>query len=164
VRIHILKKMSIPKVAVLATGLAAAVMVATINPAPVAQAFPTKAANCTGCHAAGGSTTAAPSTLTPAPGATYTVAITLAANAAGGNSGYAIVPVSPATDGVNGGNTSSALSYSATMTAPAANGSYTYKVFTNQGSTAAGQASSASYTITVSGGSTTRCPPRRALL
>jgi PKD repeat protein len=150
VRIHILKKMSIPKVAVLATGLAAAVMVATINPAPVAQAFPTKAANCTGCHAAGGSTTAAPSTLTPAPGATYTVAITLAANPAGGNSGWAIVPVAPAVEKANGGNVGADLSFTATMTAPTAAGTYTYNVYTNQGlMDPSGYASGSSYSITV---------------
>jgi mono/diheme cytochrome c family protein len=150
VKIISLKKMSVPKVAVLATGLAAALLAATVNPAPVAQAFPTKAANCAGCHAVGGSTTAAPSTLTPAAGASYTVAITLAANPAGGNSGYAIVPVAPAVEKTNGGNTSSALSYTATMTAPAAAGTYTYNVYTNQGLTdPAGQASGTSYTITV---------------
>ena len=75
-----------PKIAVLVTGLTAAVLAATISP-QVAQAFPTKNANCAGCHAVGGATTAAPSTLTPAPGATYTVAITLQANPAGGNCG-----------------------------------------------------------------------------
>jgi predicted CXXCH cytochrome family protein len=155
--INRLRTMSLPKMLVLATGLAAAVLAATMG-TQTALAQPTKAADCTGCHSAGGSTTAAPSTLTPAAGATYTVAITLAANASGGNSGYAIVAVAPATGAANGGNASAALSYSATMTAPASNGSYTYKVFTNQGSTGAGQASSASYTITVSGGSTTPLP------
>jgi PKD repeat protein len=141
--------MTIPKIAVLATGLVAAVVVATINPVP-AQAFPTKAANCSGCHAVGGSTTAVPSTLNPAAGATYTVAITLAANPAGGNSGYAIVPVAPAVEKTNGGNTSSALSYSATMTAPTAAGKYTYNVYTNQGLTDPdGYASGTTYSITV---------------
>ncbi|HEX7536012.1 MAG TPA: IPT/TIG domain-containing protein, partial [Dermatophilaceae bacterium] len=71
-------------------------------------------------------------------------------NPAGGNSGYAIVPVTAGTGTTNGGNSSAALSYSATMTAPAAAGTYIYNVFTNQGITDPdGQASSTSYTITV---------------
>jgi hypothetical protein len=143
---------------VLVTGLTAAVLVATINPTP-AQAFPTKNANCTGCHAAGGATTAAPSTLTPAAGAPYTVAITLQANPAGGNSGYAIVPVVAGTGSTNGGNASAALSYSATMTAPAAAGTYVYNVYTNQGLTDPdGFASGTKYTITVAAVVTTPPP------
>ncbi|MEP7194068.1 MAG: hypothetical protein ABI903_14525, partial [Actinomycetota bacterium] len=149
--------MSLPKIAVLATGLTAALLAATITP-QAAQAFPSKAQDCSNCHAAGGSTTAAPSTLTPAAGATYTVAITLAANPAGGNSGYAIVPVAPAVEKTNGGNSSAALSYTATMTAPAAAGTYTYNVYTNQGLTDPdGQASGTTYSITVAPVATT--PP-----
>ncbi|HEX7536380.1 MAG TPA: hypothetical protein VF391_05185 [Dermatophilaceae bacterium] len=147
-RIYNLKKASVPKVAVLATGLAAAVLASTISPL-AAQATP-RAKNCAGCHAAGGSTTATPSTANPVGGAAYTVAITLAANPAGGNSGYGIVPVAPATGSTFGGNTSAALSYTATMTAPAAAGTYTYTVYTNQGPTDPdGQASSSTYSITV---------------
>jgi hypothetical protein len=153
-----LKKASMPKVAVLATGLVGVVLVASMGP-PAAQAFPGQARDCTGCHAAGGSTTATPSTLTPAAGATYSVAITLAANPSGGNSGYAIVPVTSGTGTVNGGNASSALSYSATMTAPVAAGTYSYHVYTNQGLTDPdGQASSASYSITVPATPTTAPP------
>jgi len=78
------------------------------------------------------------------------VTIRMSANLAGGLSGYAIVPVTLGTGAANGGNTSSALSYSAAMTAPAAAGTYRYNVFTNQGLTSPeGHASSASYTITV---------------
>jgi hypothetical protein len=157
-KIYNLKKASIPKVAVLATGLVGAVLVASIGP-PAAQAFPSRARDCAGCHIAGGSTTATPSTLTPAAGAAYSVAITLAANPAGGLSGYAIVPVTAGTGAANGGNSSSALSYSAAMTAPAAAGTYTYNVFTNMGLTDPdGQASSASYSITVAAAPTT-VPP-----
>ena len=47
------RRMTIPKLAVLATGLAAAVLVATINPAPVAQAFPNKQQECLNCHGVG---------------------------------------------------------------------------------------------------------------
>jgi len=76
--------MTIPKLAVLATGLAAAVLVATINPAPVAQAFPSKQQECLNCHGVGapaGTVNAVPSTTTPAAGATYTVLVTEPANA-----------------------------------------------------------------------------------
>jgi len=157
-KIYSLKKASLPKVAVLATGLVGVVLVASIGP-PAAQAFPSRARDCAGCHVAGGSTTATPSTLTPAAGAVYSVAITMAANPAGGLSGYAIVPVTAGTGAANGGNTSSVLFYSATMTAPAAAGVYRYNVFTNQGLTdPEGQASSASYTITVPAAPTT-VPP-----
>ena len=148
-RIYCLKRTTIPKLAVLATGLTAAILVATINPMP-AQAFPSKAANCAGCHAVGGSTTAAASTLTPAAGSTYTVAITMAANPAGGNTGYAIVPVAPAVEKTNGGNTGSQLSFTATMVAPSAAGTYKYNVYTNQGVTdPSGYASGTSYSITI---------------
>jgi predicted CXXCH cytochrome family protein len=153
-----LKKMSVPTVAVLATGLAAAFLVATMSP-QVAHAYPTKAQNCATCHKASTSaaTTAKPSTTAPMAGASYTVAITLAANPTGGNSGYAIVPFAPDTQNTNGGNTGSLLSYTATMTAPAAAGMYTYTVYTNMGSQATGQTGSAVYSITVAAGSTT--PP-----
>jgi hypothetical protein len=152
-----IKKASMPKLAVLATGLTTAVLVGMLSP-QAAQAYPTKADDCTVCHTAGGSTTAAPSTLTPASGASYTVAITLAANPAGGNSGYAIVPVTAGTGTANAGNLAPDLSYSATMTAPAAAGTYVYNVYTNMGSQAAGSASSATYTITV-GSAPTTVPP-----
>ena len=148
-KIYSVKRTTIPKLAVLATGLTAAILVATINPMP-AQAFPSKAQDCANCHAVGGSTTAAPSTLTPAAGASYTVAITLAANPAGGNTGYAIVPVAPAVEKTNGGNNGSQLAFTATMVAPAAAGTYTYNVYTNEGVTApSGFASGTSYSITV---------------
>jgi titin len=157
-KIFSIKKVSMPKVAVLATGLVAAVMVATISPANIAQAHP-RASTCASCHGAGGSTTAVPSTTTPVGGATYTVAIAMAANAAGGDTGYGISPVAPATGSVFGGETgTNSLTYTATMTAPAAAGTYVYNVFTNQGSTAAGQGSSTTYTITV-GSAPTTVPP-----
>jgi large repetitive protein len=151
-RIYNLKRMSIPKLAVLATGLAAAVLVATINPSS-AQATP-RAANCAVCHAAAdGSTstvTATPSTMTPVAGATYTVAITLTANPKGGNTGYGIVPVTAGTGSTYGGNTGSQLAFTANMTAPAAAGTYNYTVYTNQGPTSAGLVGSKVYSITVS--------------
>jgi len=153
-----LKKISLPKIAVLATGLAAAILVATMSP-QVAHAFPSRAQDCATCHKGSTSTatTAAPSTTTPVAGASYTVAITLAANPTGGNSGYAIVPTTAGTGAANGGNAGALLSYTATMTAPATAGTYSYTVYTNQGSQATGQTGSATYSINVTGGSTT--PP-----
>jgi len=157
--IHRLKTLSLPKIVVLATGLAAAVLAVTMSP-QIAHAFPSKAQDCANCHTASKSTatTATPSTTTPAPGASYTVAITLAANPTGGNSGYAIIPVTAGTGTTNAGDTGSLTSYTATMTAPAASGAYSYTVYTNMGSQSTGQTGSAVYNITVTGGSSTQPP------
>jgi hypothetical protein len=140
---------SIPKVAVLAAGLTVAAMAATVHPTD-AQAFPSRNRDCSACHNAGGTTTARASTTTPAAGASYTVAVAMTANPRGGTSGYAIVPVTAGSGTTNGGGSSAALSYTATMKAPTTPGKYTYQVFTNQGGTgSAGHASGARYTITV---------------
>ena len=140
---------SAPRVAVLAAGLTVAAMAVAVHPTG-AQAFPSRNRDCSACHNAGGTTTAKASTSTPGAGATYTVAVALTANPRGGNSGYAIVPVTAGTGTTNGGDTSSALRYTATMKAPTTPGTYTYKVFTNQGSTgSAGHASGTQYSITV---------------
>ena len=153
-RIYSLKRMSIPKIAVLATGLAAAVLAATISPPP-AQALPSFGTTCatSSCHTAGGSVTATPSTTTPASGAAYTVAIVLT-NAASGNSGYniSLAGVSITTGGPAAGKT-----FSANMTAPAAAGTYTYTVAANTASPP-GAASSITYSITV-GSTPTTVPP-----
>jgi hypothetical protein len=136
-KIYSLKRMTLPKVAVLAAGLAAAVLVTTINPL-AAQATP-RAANCAGCHSSAtgavSTVTAVPSTATPAAGATYTVAITMSANPLGGNTGFGVVAVAPAPAPapIVRGGPSAALSYTATMVAPAAAGTYSYTVYTNQG-------------------------------
>lgn len=141
---------NISRLGALVAGLSVAAVAATaVNPS-IAGAFPSKAKDCSACHDAGGTTTATASTVTARPGATYTVAVAMTANPSGGNSGYAIVPVAPATGSTYAGNTSAALKYTATMTAPSTPGTYTYTVFTNQGSTGAdGHASSKQYTITV---------------
>gem|GEM_PF-1988716 len=151
-KIYNVNRKTIPKIAVLVTGLTAAILAVTVSP-QAAQAYP-KAASCTGCHAsASGATTtvtAAPSTATPAAGATYTVAITLTANPNGGNTGYGIVPVAPAVEKTFGGNTGTELAFTATMIAPAAVGTYSYTVWTNQGITdGTGQVGSKVYSITV---------------
>jgi hypothetical protein len=149
-KIYSLKRKTIPKIVVLTTGVAGALLVATINPM-AAQATP-RASSCAGCHnpATAGVTTAAPSTTAPKAGATYTVAITLVANPNGGNTGYGIVPVTAGTGSTFGGNTGSQLSFTATMTAPAAAGTYSYTVWTNQGPTdGSAQVGSKVYSITV---------------
>jgi hypothetical protein len=143
-----LKKMSIPKIAVLATGAAAALLAATISPAPIAQAYPTPPQSaCTGCHTSGGSVSATPSIATPAPGAPYTVTLAFTGGA-GGNTGYWI-----------SGNSENIIGSAATgstrtqaMSAPAAAGSYTYTVWMRDGT-----AATSTYTITVGAAPTT--PP-----
>jgi len=127
--------MTIPKVAVLATGLAAALLVATINPAP-AQASPDEASDCSSCHSAGGSLTATPNAATLAPGASFTVALAFTGGS-GSNTGYWI---SGNGANVNGSGTS------ATLTAPAAAGTYTYTAWFRQSVT-----DSATFSITVGG-------------
>jgi len=159
-RIASLKRKTIPKVAVLVMGLTAAVLVATINPAP-AQAYPSRVAECIQCHGTGtvaGTVTAVPSTTTPAAGATYTVLITPPANAATtGNSGFWIANstaagVTGTTTGVYGGDVSpKPATYTATMTAPAAAGTYYYKVWADNGTTSDGVVNFKVYSITVAG-------------
>jgi hypothetical protein len=141
-RIYNLRRMTIPKVAVLATGLAAAVMVVTINPPP-AQAYPTKTVACTQCHDAGGSVVATPSSATPAPGAPYTVALVFTGGL-GGSVGYWISG--------EGGNFNGS-STSASMTAPAAAGTYVYTVWMRDN-----VASSTTYSITPGAAPTTVAP------
>ena len=136
----------------LATGLTAAILVATINPAP-AQAEPFKGTTCIGCHTAGGSVTATPSIGTPTAGAAYTVAIVIT-NTASGNSGYNI-----SLGGVSFlVGTAAEKTFSAAMTAPAAAGPYTYNVGADTGAPP-GAASATTYTITVGATTTTTPPP-----
>jgi IPT/TIG domain len=150
-KIYSVKRKTIPKIAVLATGLAVAILAATIHPTP-AQAYSSNPplSSCAGCHSGGvitaGTTATAPTTPL-APGASYSVTVTPVANPAGGMSGYAIVPVAPATGSTNGTGTS--LSYTATMIAPASAGTFTYTVWTNQGPDGAGVVGTATYNITV---------------
>jgi len=157
-----LRRNAIPKIAVLVTGLTAAVLVATINPVP-AQAFPNKQQECLNCHGpgiVGGTVNAAPSTTTPAAGTVYTVLVTEPANAAepAGDTGYWIANstaagVTGTTTGVYAGaDGTGAATRTATMTAPAAAGTYYYKVWAVKGSTATtGVTNFKVYSITVAG-------------
>jgi hypothetical protein len=135
VKMFSLKKMSIPKAAVLATGLTAAVLVAMLGPS-AAQATPSKKANCTGCHTAGGSVKATPASATQAPNASYAVALAYTGGDGSAN-GFWISG--------NGVSISGSSATTATMTAPAAAGTYTYTVWVRSGVTA-----STTYSITVS--------------
>ena len=137
-RIYNLKKASIPKVVVLATGLVAALLVGTLGP-PAAQAFPTRARDCTQCHGSGavsGTVSAVPSTTTPTAGGAYTVLVTPPTGS--GDTGYWIANSTSAgttgTSVVSGGGTgTSAPTYTASMTAPASAGTYYYKVWAVKG-------------------------------
>ena len=117
-KIFSLKKMTIPKVAVLATGVTAALVMITVAPT-TAQAKPGYTQDCTGCHGSGLSLTATPSTATPLSGATYTVKFNAAVD------GYWI-----SGSGVSaaGGSASSV-----SVKAPAAAGAYTYNVYARNG-------------------------------
>jgi PKD repeat protein len=132
-RITSLKRKTIPKVAVLAAGLTAAVVAVTMTTAP-AQASPGYASACNSCHSAGGSVAATPSSATLAPGAAYTVALAFT----GGSS-----PVGYWVSG-NGASVTASNAGPVSMTAPAAAGSYTYTVWMRSGVVA-----STTYTITV---------------
>ncbi|MEP7036086.1 MAG: Ig-like domain repeat protein, partial [Actinomycetota bacterium] len=132
-KIYSLKKKTIPKIAVLATGLTAALLAVTISP-QAAQAHVGYTQSCDGCHSAGGSVKATPSSATLAPGASYTVAF--AYTGGGGASGFWISG--------NGVNVTGGSATSASMTAPATAGPYTYTVWVRSGVTA-----STTYTINV---------------
>src|SRR5665647_3629626 len=133
-RIFSLKPKMIPKIAVLATGLAIAMMAATIHPAPTAQASPSYASACDERHTAGGSVTAIPSSATPAPGAAYTVALAFTGGTS--PSGFWISG--------NGVSVTGSSATSASMSAPAVAGTYSYTVWVR-----AGVVNSTTYSITV---------------
>jgi|SRR5450631_50361 len=133
VKTFTLKKMSLPKIAVLATGAVAALLAVTLSP-QAASAHPALASACSSCHTAGGSVVGTPSAATVAPGASYTVALAFT----GGTSpvGYWISGNGASVTGSNAGPVS--------MTAPAAAGSYTYTVWMRSGVVA-----TSTYTIKV---------------
>ena len=138
-KIFSLKRMTIPKVAVLVTGITAALLVATVGAVP-AQAKPGYTQDCTGCHGSGFSFTATPSTATPASGATYTVKFSSSVD------GYWITG-----SGVSaaGGSASSV-----SVKAPAAAGAYTYNVYARNGN-----GGKTTYNITVGSVAPPTTPP-----
>lgn len=120
-----------------------------------AEGFPSRQAACTNCHPAapaGATVSATPSTAAPATGGTYTVTISLAGLTATGDTGYWISngTGTPATSVYGGAAGTEQTSYTQSMTAPSAPGTYTYTVWCNRGTQSAGQAASTTYSITVS--------------
>jgi cytochrome c len=122
--------------------LVAAAALLALAAARPAAATPDKETDCSACHGGGayrGTTTAAPSATYPAAGAAYTVAIGTPQNPLGSyNTGYWIADSTAAgatgtSTGVFDGALSTTHSYTAAMTAPAAEGVYYYKVFAEDG-------------------------------
>ena len=156
-----LKKMSLPKIAVLATGLTAALLVATMSP-QAAQAHPTKTTDCSDCHsaAASGPVTALPSLTALAAGAAYTVLVTPPVNPAGGDTGFRITDAANVIVATGGDTGTSAATYTASMTAPATTGTFVYTVWAVHGAAdATGMANFTTYSITVGSAATTTTPP-----
>jgi hypothetical protein len=175
--------MSIPKIAVLATGLTAAILVAMISP-QAAQATPGEQADCTGCHSGGEVATMTLSLLgtpTMAPSTDYAISIAMSTvNSNGGAVGWWIaesdsagitgqtatvcrtsstpVPAAPACYG----GPALSTSFFPRMTAPAEAGTYYYKVWMNQGPDDASSANNFkifSITVTAPPVTTTTEPP-----
>jgi PKD repeat protein len=153
----VLKSLAVPKIALVAATLASGMLFASVDAGP-AQATPSRARDCTGCHGSGLSSTvtARPSTTTPAAGASYTVVVTPPARSGGGQVGFWIANSTAAgatgtSTGVTGGP-SSAATFTASMTAPTAAGTYWYKVWSVRGpDDSSGVTNFALYSITVSG-------------
>jgi hypothetical protein len=132
--------------------LAAAAGAALAAPA---GATPSKSTACTSCHrgAASGTVTATPSNPTPAPGATYSVDVNIGLTATG-QTGYRFAQTdatgtSTTWMAITGGPASQTL-WTRSMTAPAAAGTYYYKVWTAKGpDNSSGMGMAATYSITV---------------
>ena len=134
---------------------ALAALVAVALSAGTANAVPNKQVDCSVCHGSGytGVVTAAPSAAYLAPGGSYTVSIGISQNTAG-IAGYWIANSTAAgatgtTTGVYGGE-DGLNAWTPTMTAPAAEGVYYYKVFGEDGPKgASGQTNFATFSVTV---------------
>lgn len=138
----------------------AVVTLVAVATAPPAAAWPNKVQNCSGCHSTypAGTLVLAPSSSHPAPSAGYTLGITIPQNTHGTyGTGYWIANSNAAgatgTSVQYGGSTSSALlttqTYTASRSAPAAEGVYYYLVFGQDGTPSSGMTSSAAYSIVV---------------
>jgi hypothetical protein len=178
-----LKKVSIPKIAVLVTGLAAAILVATISP-QAAQAAPEDQRDCTDCHnpAEAATMTLTSPTAPVAPGSFYAISIAMstvnsnsgavgwwiAESDAAGKTGKTatvcrdsstLVPSAPACFG----SPAQSTSFTPSMTAPTAAGTYYYKVWMNQGPDDASSANNFKvFSITVTGPAATTTEPPAA--
>ena len=144
----------VPILAVAALAAAAVFAAVTANPA---SGQPNRNSVCSACHsgAPSGTLTAAPSTTTPAAGASYNVAINIGLTASG-DTGYHIAETDASgtstvwTTVLAGGPGSVQTSWTAIMTAPASPGTYYYKVWGVKGpADNTGMAQSVTYSITV---------------
>jgi hypothetical protein len=179
-RICNLKKVSIPKIAVLVTGLAAGILVATVSP-QAAQAAPEDQRDCTDCHnpAEAATMTLTAPTAPLAPGSFYAISIAMstvnsnsgavgwwiAESDAAGKTGKTatdcrdsstLVPSAPACFG----SPAQSTSFTPSMTAPATAGTYYYKVWMNQGPDDASSANNFKvFSITVTGPAATTTEP-----
>ena len=134
-------------VAVVAAVAAVALSAAVARPA---QALPSYKSTCSSCHSAtpSGTVTGTPSKTTLAPGEAYSVNVAVALGASG-TSGYWISSndaLTPAVSLTGGPGTSP---YTANLTAPAAAGTYTYKLWGAKGKPGSGQALASTFQITV---------------
>jgi hypothetical protein len=117
-----------------------------------AGATPSKNSTCTSCHsgAASGAVTATPSNASPAPGATYTVNLSIGLTSSG-DSGYHVAQTDAAGTATTwmsvSGGPGAQTTWTPSMTAPATPGTYYYKVWTAKGYS--GTAKAATYSITV---------------
>jgi hypothetical protein len=150
----------LPAAAIALVVLLTALIAAALAASP-ASAWPNKVQDCAGCHDQypGGVLGATPSAAYPAPGGSYSVAVTIPQNTAGTfGTGYWVANSTAAgatgssTD-VYGGSASGAIvtgqTYAPAMTAPLADGVYYYKVFGQDGTSSKGMTSSSLYSITV---------------
>ena len=134
-------------VAVVAAVAAVALSAAVARPA---QALPSYKSTCSSCHSAtpSGTVTGTPSKTTLAPGEAYSVNVAVALGASG-KSGYWISSndaLTPAVSLTGGPGTSP---YAANLTAPAAAGTYTYKLWGAKGTPGSGQALASTFQVTV---------------
>lgn len=134
-------------VAVVAAVAAVALTAAVARPA---QALPSYKSTCSSCHSAtpSGTVTGTPSKTTLAPGEAYSVNVAVALGASG-TSGYWISSNDALTPAVSLTGGPGASPYAANLTAPAAAGTYTYKLWGAKGTPGSGQALASTFQITV---------------
>jgi hypothetical protein len=132
---------------------AAAAIVLAVAVAKPAQALPSYKSTCTSCHTGTpvGTVAATPSKATLTAGEAYTVAVAVNLSSSG-SAGYWITNNDASTPAVNVTGGPGSSPFNATMKAPAAAGTYTYRVWTAKGKPSAGQALSTTYQITVDAG------------
>lgn len=143
-------------VAATAVGIA----VAAVGAMP-AQALPSYQSDCSSCHkaATSGTVTATPSKTSLSPGEAYTVDVAVGLTASG-QSGYWISSNDAVTPAVSTAGGPGAAPFTAAMTAPAAAGTYTYKVWAAKGKpSSGGMALSTTYQVTVASTAPPASPP-----